>query len=81
MYVQGIFPKDQRVISLYMIFENGTCYQPKTTYYVDYGKTVKEGKKTCDKEGDFCSVEYRQKMTLLDGSVCDTGRSRTCTCR
>ena len=21
MYVQGIFPKDQRVISLYMIFE------------------------------------------------------------
>ena len=61
---------------------NDTCYQQATTYYVDYGKTVKVGSKSCSKDGYRCSVRYSQKVTLSDGSVCDTKRGyRTCTCR
>ena len=58
------------------------CGQQATTYYVDYGKTVKVGKKSCSREGYSCSIEYWQKVTLSDGSVCDTKYGyRTCTCR
>ena len=57
------------------------CGQQATTYYVNYGKTVSPGKKSCDKEGYFCSVRYSQKVTLSNGSTCDTNWNRTCTCR